>query len=407
MFSLIKGEPTSADRISDPVLLSLFEVLPDAAIVIDSSGLVQDANPAALKLFGFRSEDFINRPFQQLITDGQDLMALLPRREPSSAYRPPSDARLSLGTASGLTVEASITGCRVSGVRGEDLGAVVVLRDQRAAKTMSSRLAATEQRLKQALEAVEEGAWSADVKTGVAKVSARFAAMLGLPAADDTMLHLVQILEHVHPDEVELVRSRMTALARGDIDRFDDEIRLVLPEGGYQWVRNRGRVIEHDADGQPTRAAGLLREIDERKRLEFRARETEQLFREAMLAVDQTLWTTDFEAGVVRIEGPLVARLGKDGHSLVMTRERFRELVHPDDLKSSMEIWKNLVRSGGDSYIFTARMIAGGGDVVPVRVMARIAERDPQNRPVRATGFIQVLEDSAGTGGHRAGTRSS
>jgi PAS domain-containing protein len=391
MFSLIKDKSRSGEALSDPVLACIFEMTSEPTLIVSPAGHVTLANAAAARLLEGPADALFDRPVGSLFLGDSDPVASLPRQQRDSVMMPQKPARRTVRTLAGGSIEVGVRGCVVLADDGTEMGTVLTLHDQREANRLSSKLAITEIQLRQALDAAEEGAWSADIRTGIAKVSGRFATMLNLPAADDTRLHLVQFLEYVHPDDVDMVRGRMTALGAGEIDRFDDVLRIVTPEGGYRWARNRGRVIEHDDHDAPIRAAGLLRDIDVQKRLEIRAQETDHLFREAMLAVNQTLWATDFEAGVVRVEGPLVARLGKPGQSMVMTRERFRELVHPEDLARSTGLWQDIVDRGTDSFEFSGRMLDANGEAFPVHLLSRIAIRDPQNQPVRATGIIQIL----------------
>lgn len=376
-------------------MMTVFEIADVPTVMFDKHGHIAAVNPDFSRVFGYDVKEILEKHANTLTVPGIELLELLTPRSVGSKSQPKSVDQVFFTDAKGARFEGALHGCQVVDADGECLGYVATIHDLRLSRRLSNRLEIAELRLKQALEAVDDGAWTLETRTGVAKISSRFAAMLGLPAVNDTMLHRVQYLEHIHPEDRDMVRGRMSALSAGEIDRFDDEYRLAVAHGGYRWIRNKGRVIEFDKSGMPVRASGLLRDIDERKRLELRTRETEQLFREALQAVGQTLWTTDFVSDVVRIEGPLVARLGHPGHSLILTRERFRELVHPDDLVRSMAAWEALVETDSEAYEFTGRMLDTMGEPFMILLRARIAERDKNARPIRATGFIQELTDIA------------
>lgn len=395
MFPFIKSSDEDLTSIKHALVESVFEIGDVPTVLFDTHGHVAAINPAFSRVFGYAAADIIGQPASSLASSGTELLELLTPRAPGSRAQPKPVDKVLFADSKGSLFEAALHGCEVVTADGNRLGYVALIHDLRLSRRMSNRLEIAELRLKQALDAVDDGAWSMDTRTGVAKISSRFAAMLGMPAIDDTMLHRVQYLEQVHPADRDAVRGRQSAIAAGEIDRFDDEFRLALPQGGYRWVRNKGRVIEYDKTGRPVRASGLLRDIDERKRLELRTRETEQLFREALRAVGQTLWTTDFLADVVRIEGPLVNRLGHDGQSLILTRERFRDLVHPDDLVRSLAAWETVVETESEAYEFTGRMIDSAGENFMIMLRARVAERDSNAKPARATGFIQELTDIA------------
>lgn len=73
-------------------------------------------------------------------------------------------------------------------------------------------------------------------------------------------------LEHVHPDDRELVRETV-ARALGDSKPFTFEHRVVRANGTVRWVHARGRVIV-DSAGMPERMVGTSQDITEAKGLE-------------------------------------------------------------------------------------------------------------------------------------------
>lgn len=396
MFSFGKVDTSETDGLVPALLESGFEIDDTAGLLLDAHGHVIQVNPAFSAMFGYTGQEITGQSVETLVEPGTGLQDLLMPRQLGSASRLQSIDQLTFINAKEEPFQGAVRGCKVVSSAEDTLGFFLSVYDLRVSRRISDRLELAELRLKQALDAVDDGAWSLDVRTGVSRNSSKLMALLGLPEADDAMLHQVQFLECVHPGDVDMVRGRFAALSAGQIERFDDEFRLNHPDGGFRWVRNKGRVIECDRSGNPVRASGLLRDIDERKRLELQARETDQLFREALQAVGQTLWTTDFAASIVRIEGPLAGRLGASGpgcQSLSFTQEAFRERVHPDDLVRSMAAWETAVKTELEAYEFEGRMLDVAGNYFMVRLRARVAERDARNQPLRATGFIYELDD--------------
>ena len=392
MFSFIKTIAKSDETRIDSILQSHFETTNDAALVIDKHLCVKSVNPAFKRIFGYLPEDFLGLPTSKLTPSGEDLTEYLQKRREGSSVVNKDAEKLVFIDAYKRRFDGELWGSHVIDKNGKTLGYIVIIRDLRTLSRTPYQAELVDPRLQQAMSAVEDAGWTSDIKTGVLKISPRFSAMLGIPASAGAMMHRIQMLEKIHPDDILNVRRFTNAVDKGRLSHFDVEFRLLQPNGGYRWVRNKGRVIEHDEDGNPSHTSGLLRDIDDRKKLELQASQTDQLFREALIASNQTLWTVDLISEVVRIEGPLVNLLGKPGESLITTREKFRDFVHPEDLQRSMSAWENVVNSNTEAYAFTGKMFADGGDIIRVNLRARIAERDAQNRPSRATGFIQVLD---------------
>ncbi|HJV69200.1 sensor histidine kinase [Ideonella sp.] len=60
----------------------------------------------------------------------------------------------------------------------------------------------------------------------------------------------------IHPDDFDLVEDAYQAHARGETDSFHAVYRAKAADGSWRWVEERGRVVERDAQGRPTRMFG-------------------------------------------------------------------------------------------------------------------------------------------------------
>jgi PAS domain S-box-containing protein len=72
-------------------------------------------------------------------------------------------------------------------------------------------------------------------------------------------------MEAVHPDDRE--RVRQAALTKQAGGEYDEEYRIVRPEGEVRWIRDRAYPVR-DEGGQVYRIVGIAEDITERKRLE-------------------------------------------------------------------------------------------------------------------------------------------
>jgi PAS domain S-box-containing protein len=73
-------------------------------------------------------------------------------------------------------------------------------------------------------------------------------------------------LEHIHPDDRQLVRDTVTQALR-DREPFSFDHRIVRPDGTVRWIHGRGRVIL-DPLGEPKRMVGTSQDITESKGLD-------------------------------------------------------------------------------------------------------------------------------------------
>lgn len=86
-------------------------------------------------------------------------------------------------------------------------------------------------------------------------------------------------LEAIHPEDRQRVRDNFFngALAGG----YDEEYRIVRPDGSTHWIRDRGFPIR-DTDGEPYRVVGMAEDITARKQAEFEFQQ--QIQREQLVA---------------------------------------------------------------------------------------------------------------------------
>ncbi|HUW42512.1 MAG TPA: PAS domain S-box protein [Rectinemataceae bacterium] len=121
------------------------------------------------------------------------------------------------------------------------------------------------ERFRLAMEASSDGIWDRDIPSDRAYYSPAYYKMLGYEEGE---LHLTRQMWYglVHPDDREMVHRVNEDCVAGLNPGFDIEFRMRAKEGGYKWVRSRGRVVERDASGKSIRILGTHVDITERKR---------------------------------------------------------------------------------------------------------------------------------------------
>jgi len=125
-----------------------------------------------------------------------------------------------------------------------------------------ARLRASEERFRQLAEGINDVFWMTDVEhaKGV-YISPAYEAVWGRPCASWYDAPGSR-LEAVHPDD----RERVRQFADGKMPRtgYDEEYRIVRPDGAVRWVHDRAFPIR-DKDGKVYRLAGIVEDITQRK----------------------------------------------------------------------------------------------------------------------------------------------
>ena len=139
-------------------------------------------------------------------------------------------------------------------------------------------LATSEERLGLAIEASNEGVWDWDVRSGRVLFSVRWCEMLGY-RHEDVAPVLESWRDKVHPDDLPWVMDIIQEHLDNKTDLFETVHRMRHADGSWRWILDRGKVVERDSAGQPTRAIGTHLDVTEKQLAEERLAE-----RTAMLA---------------------------------------------------------------------------------------------------------------------------
>ena len=137
-----------------------------------------------------------------------------------------------------------------------------------ASKKIEEALRRSEQRYQLAVAGSNEGLWDWDLPSDQLFLSARAQELLWLQPSEPQRPRRYWIARtHYHPDDVGRVRAAISAHLRGDTGHFMVEYRLRHHSDGWHWYRQRGIAVR-DEQGHPTRMAGSMEDITDRKNAE-------------------------------------------------------------------------------------------------------------------------------------------
>jgi two-component system sensor histidine kinase UhpB len=132
---------------------------------------------------------------------------------------------------------------------------------------LQAELGKSEQRLKYALEAINDGVWDWIVPTDEVYFSPRWQTMLGYEPGE-LESHYSTWESHLHPDDREWAIQALTDHVAGTNPSYESEYQMRTKDGRYIWILDRGRVVERDAAGKALRVTGTHTDITRRKQAE-------------------------------------------------------------------------------------------------------------------------------------------
>ena len=165
-------------------------------------------------------------------------------------------------------------------------------------KRAENELQEREQQLRLALEGSEDGLWDWNIATDAVYLSPQWLKMLGytadeLPGAMSTWQRLI------HPEDQPWVMECLNAHLHDQTMPYRFDYRLLTQSGEWRWVANYGKVVGWDQAGQPTRMAGIHRDVHERKQMEQALFQEKELAQVTLQSIGDAVITTDAAGNIV------------------------------------------------------------------------------------------------------------
>ncbi len=257
-------------------------------------------------------------------------------------------------------------------------------------KSLRERLSETEERLALALRATGVGVWEWTIATNAIYWSPESFAILGLT---EYMGTLDDFTSRLLPED----RARVMAAAEVAIasrTEFVVQFRILRPDGRLRWVENVGRAF-FDAEGNPVRMLGTLRDISAHREAEAMQREQADRLTLALAATHTGVWERDLLTGVTTWSPECYDIIGID--SFDGTSESFLRTIHEEDLPGVLAA---LDRSLQERTLLdiTFRIRRPNGEIRRLANLARTYYAD-DGRPVRIVGTVrEIVEPFRGAG---------
>jgi PAS domain S-box-containing protein len=133
----------------------------------------------------------------------------------------------------------------------------------------------SEERWQLAVSGANDGIWDWVPQTDAMFLSARWKSILGY-ADDDLASHAHEWRSRIHPDDLEQTMGELQRHLRGESGFYMNEHRLRCKDGRYKWGLARGRA-QFDAAGVATRVTGSLSSTNQRKMMEEKLQDQNEL----------------------------------------------------------------------------------------------------------------------------------
>jgi len=131
-----------------------------------------------------------------------------------------------------------------------------------------SELYKSEEQLSLVIKGADLGTWDWDIQNNKIAHNERWAEMLGF-TLEEVKNNFETWIASIHPDDKEEALKSLNAHLNGEYSSYEAEYRLKHKSGKWIWVLDRGKSIDYDRKGKPSRVTGTIVDITKRKRAEI------------------------------------------------------------------------------------------------------------------------------------------
>jgi diguanylate cyclase (GGDEF)-like protein/PAS domain S-box-containing protein len=154
----------------------------------------------------------------------------------------------------------------ITDAKGYVIGIEGIFWDVTELENARRALKESEERYALAAAGANDGLWDWDLKTHTVYYGPRWKEMLGY-SKEEIGSSPDEWMKRVHPDDLEGLKAGISAHLSGRSSHFENEHRVLHRQRAYRWMLARGIAVR-DASGKPTRLAGSMTDITDRKRAE-------------------------------------------------------------------------------------------------------------------------------------------
>jgi len=245
-------------------------------------------------------------------------------------------------------------------------------------KRTEEQLRRAEEQARTVIDAIPQQIWSGPADGSLDYCNDRWRTYSGLRQED---LQGEGWQRMLHPDDKEQVlKAWRESVANGT--PYEQEERHRAADGTYRWFLSRG-VPLRDAEGRIERWYGTNTDIEDRKRIEEKLRQSEEQLTAAQRLAHLGSWTWDLQSHLVTWSDELYRIFGFEPQEIDVAHEAM-EFIHPEDRDMIMSAVERSLKTN-EPYSFDYRVLRPDGEERLVHSRGYVVS-DEHGVPIRVFG---------------------
>lgn len=364
----------------------LFNFAPDAYLVSDAQGLIQEANRAACLLLGSGAETLIGTPLLLYVAEAERRQFRTQLYELNQSPVPQTQSfELHLRSDCGEPFPAAITVSAISDPQGKRIGFRWLIRNITERKQAELALQQSEARLRQLVDLNLIGVMFWDVDGTILDANQSFLNLVGYDREDLTSGRL-NWRSLTPPEQLAASEDTLTAMQHCTSAILEKEYihsdghRVPILLGGVRFA------------GSQTRGVSFVLDLSERKQTQQALQKANERFELAAAAVTSLIWEWDLQTDQVERSCGLVELTGYGLEEAEPTANWWLEKIHPEDLAKMDQASFFQQLPVLDRYAGEYRIRHKEGHYVWVEERGLVV-KDLQGNPIRIVGSTTDISD--------------
>ncbi len=377
-----RKQAREALRAANEKLRAMIEASPLAIFHLDVAGIIQGVNPAAERIFGWRTAELLGGPLLMVPEEQWQEVRTLFRRVCQGEQL--TGLELRRRRKDGAWIDVSISVAAIYDENGEVTGMVSLAEDITARKEAGAALRRERDFVTALLDTLgalvvvmdREGRIISFNNACEQTTGYSFREVQGKPFFD---LFLV-------PEEIQGVKEVFKELSAGHFPNTHVN-HWVTKEGNRRLISWSNSILK-DEQGQVAYIIGTGIDVSGRKEAEAALAESEARFRAIFEGAAIGIALTDTAGRILAINPAFEKSLGYCFPDLC--DKTFADLTHPEDLQVSLRHFEDMMAGGRDHYHLENRYICKDGKVMWCNLAVSLI-RDAAGAPAFAVGMIEDI----------------
>ncbi len=367
------------------LLAAIVESANEAIHAISLDGTIVSWNKGAECLMGYTSQEIVGKSVETLLPP-EDRKNVGPRLEVIKAGKSFEPIEIVVQRKDGSHVDVSLSGSPIRSAQGKIVGTSAIVHDISQRKLLHSKLVEAEKKYRDIFDGAVEGMFQSSLEGTVLTANRAMARMLGYDSPQDLISSIRSVELDVWVDPVE--RSAFLQRLGEQKTELGHEARFRFKHGIVIWVLLSCRKV-FGRDGQPLFNEGSVQDITDKKRIETRLRESEQLYRATFEQAATGITHTSFDVRILWCN-PRFAEI--IGYPLEETPglnvERF---TPPEYREMTMGIIPPLASGAMKSTSFEKPFVRKDGSVRWAKVTVS-SQCDADGKPLHLISFVEDIQ---------------